>query len=112
MTGHALHGRAHGLIERLLPWPEVVRPVLESLPKRILRGTPVAVFDTSYRMSEFLARFTAAKKLGQKFRRLGGRRVIPPETFHVEGREGPLYPGELERSRGWARTILERLPEA
>jgi flavodoxin len=89
--------------------PEAVQPVLESLPKCVLRDTPVAVFDTSYQMSAFLARFTAAGKLARRLRRLRGRLIIPPETFHVEGREGPLYPGELDRARAWARLILQRL---
>jgi flavodoxin len=86
--------------------PEDVRPVLTSLPKRILRGASVAAFDTSYRMSAWLARFTAARKLARKLRRLGGRQVVPPETFHVMEREGPLYEGEIERASAWAESIL------
>ncbi|UCH09357.1 MAG: flavodoxin-like domain-containing protein [Fidelibacterota bacterium] len=89
--------------------PEAVRPLLEALPRRILRKTPVAAFDTSYRMSPFLARFTAAGKLARRLRRLGGKLILPPETFHVKGREGPLYPGERERASTWAESILERL---
>lgn len=91
--------------------PEAVRPIFEGLPKRILRGVPVAAFDTSYKMSPILARFTAAKKLAQKLRKLGGRRIVPPETFHVMEREGPLYEGEIERANAWAKTILERLDD-
>jgi flavodoxin len=90
--------------------PEAVRPALERLPKRILRGASVAAFDTSYKMSAFLSRFTAAKRLAQKLRKLGGKRIVPPETFHVVGREGPLYEGEMERAERWAETILERTP--
>jgi flavodoxin len=86
--------------------PQAVRPVFEALPKRILRGIHVAAFDTSYQMSPILARFTAAKKLAQKLRKLGGRRVVPPETFHVVGREGPLCDGEIERAREWAVAAL------
>ena len=89
--------------------PETAQPVLEALPKRILRGILVTAFDTSYKMSAFLTRFTAAKKLARKLRKLGGKRIVPPETFHVKGREGPLYDGELERAREWAGLILERL---
>jgi flavodoxin len=89
--------------------PEAVRPVFESLPRRILRGTPVAAFDTSYKMSRWLAPFTAARKLTSRLRKLGGKRLVPPETFHVEGREGPLYEGEIERARTWAASILEQL---
>jgi flavodoxin len=89
--------------------PEAVRPVFERLPKRVLKKVPAAAFDTSYKMSPFLARFTAAKKLAQKLRKLGGKRIVPPETFYVEGREGPLYEGELERAREWSEIILARL---
>ncbi|HSF83943.1 MAG TPA: flavodoxin family protein [Anaerolineales bacterium] len=88
--------------------PEAVRPVFEKLPRRILRGKQVAAFDTSYKMSWWLNQFTAGKRLAQKLRRLGGRRIVPAEIFHVTGREGPLYAGELERAREWAGLILER----
>ena len=90
--------------------PEAVRPLLESLPRRLLPKTPVAAFDTSYKMSGLLARFTAAKKLDHKLRKLGGKRIVPPESFHVVEREGPLYDGEIERARAWAVSILTRLP--
>jgi flavodoxin len=89
--------------------PEAVRTVFETLPRRILRGTSVAAFDTSYKMSRWLAPFTAARKLAHKLRGLGGKRVVPPETFHVVEREGPLYEGEIERARAWAALILKRL---
>jgi flavodoxin len=89
--------------------PKNVRPVFERLPKRLLKGIPVAAFDTSYKMSWWLNHFTAAKRLSQKLRKLGGKRIVPPETFHVTGREGPLYDGEIERSRAWAASILEGL---
>jgi flavodoxin len=88
--------------------PEALRPVLEALPKRVLRGKSVAVFDTSYKMSPILAYFTAAKRLSQRLRKLGGKQLVKPETFFVEKREGPLYEGELVRAGAWARMILER----
>lgn len=89
--------------------PQAVRPVFEKLPRRILRGVPIAAFDTSYRMSAFLARFTAAKRVDRKLCKLGGKRLVPPETFHVEEHhEGPLLDGEIERARTWAQTILTR----
>jgi flavodoxin len=89
--------------------PEEVRPVFERIPRRILHKTPIAAFDTSYKMSPFLSRFTAAKKLVQKLRKMGGKRIVPPETFHVVEREGPLYDGELKRARNWTRIILDKL---
>ena len=94
--------------------PEAVRPIFDQLPRRILRGKAFAAFDTSYKMSdrnspEWLARFTAAPKLARKLRRLGARRIAPPETFFVKDREGPLYEGESERAAAWANTLLGSL---
>jgi flavodoxin len=90
--------------------PQAVRPLFEELPRRILRGVPVAAFDTSYKMSPFLARFTAAKRIDRKLGKLGGKRLLSPETFYVEEHhEGPLYEGEIERVRRWAASILARL---
>ncbi len=92
--------------------PEAVRPVFEQLPRRILRGVPIAAFDTSYEMSAFLARFTAAKRIDQKLRKLGGKRLVRPETFHVHHHhEGPLCDGEIERAKTWADSILAQLDE-
>jgi flavodoxin len=48
--------------------PEAVRPVFQTLPRRILRDTPIAAFDTSYKMSALLAGFTAAPKLDRSLR--------------------------------------------
>lgn len=87
--------------------PQAVRLLFERLPKKILKGKLVAVFDTSYKMSAWLNHFTAGKKLAQKLRKLGGKRIMPPEIFHVKEREGPLYEGEIERAKEWARSILD-----
>jgi flavodoxin len=90
--------------------PEAVRLFFEELPRRVLRGVPIAAFDTSYEMSALLARFTAAKRIDRKLRKLGGKRLVPPETFHVEHHhEGPLLNGEIERAKRWAESIVERL---
>ena len=92
--------------------PEAVRPLFENLPRRVLRGVSTAAFDTSYEMSGFLARLTAARRIDAKLRKLGGKRLVPAETFHVEHHhEGPLLEGEIERARRWAGTILERVVE-
>jgi flavodoxin len=88
--------------------PEAVRPVLDALPRRALKDKAVAAFDTSYRMNALLSRFTAARRLDRQLRKLGGRRLVAPETFIVEGREGPLEEGEVERAREWAESIVAR----
>jgi flavodoxin len=86
--------------------PKSVRPIIEGLPRKSLMGIPFAAFDTSYKMSWWLNYFTAAKRLARKLRKLGGKRLVPPETFHVIEREGPLYRGELERAENWTKSIL------
>ncbi|MFN2292701.1 MAG: flavodoxin family protein [Anaerolineae bacterium] len=87
--------------------PEAVRPVFDDLPRCVLRGVAVAAFDTSYEMSAFLARFTAAKRIDRQLRKLGGRRLVPSETFYVHRHhEGPLLDGEIERAKEWAEAIL------
>ncbi|MGD8966145.1 MAG: flavodoxin family protein [Anaerolineae bacterium] len=85
--------------------PDAVRPVFEPLPKGILRATRMAAFDTSYKMSAWLAPFTAARKLARMLRKLGGKQIVPPETFRVVEREGPLYEGEIGRAQAWAETV-------
>ncbi|MFL7837615.1 MAG: flavodoxin family protein [Candidatus Promineifilaceae bacterium] len=85
--------------------PEVVKPVLDRLPKGAMRGKQFAAFDTSYELSRPLQPFTAAKRLDRKLRKLGGTRILAPETFIVEGREGPLRDGEQQRAQKWAATI-------
>ena len=88
--------------------PKAVLPVLDSLPRRSLKTIPVAAFDTSYPMSWFLNQFTASKRLNRRLRRLGGRPIVPPATFLVVERQGPLREGEIERAVSWAETILKR----
>lgn len=88
--------------------PEDVRLKLCTLPKRSLRGKKIAAFDTSYKMSGWLNLLTASKKLSGRLKRLGGKRVVPPETFHVMESKGPLYEGEIERASDWARLVGEK----
>ena len=88
--------------------PTDLRPLLEGLPKGSLKGASIAAYDTSYQMSAFLARMTAAKRLLPKLRRLGGKPIAPPETFLVGKGKVGLYEGEIERAKVWANTIVER----
>ena len=92
--------------------PKALRPILDSLPRRVVRDTSVAAFDTSYKMNGLLARFTAAPRLDRKLRKLGGKRIVPSVSFFVEEREGPLYEGEIERAREWGALIGQRLSES
>ena len=89
--------------------PEDLKPLCKQLPRKCMQGKNCAVFDTSYEMSAFLNRFTASKKLKSKLRKLGGKIVVNPETFIVEGRKGPLRAGELERAAEWGNLIRQQI---
>ncbi len=89
--------------------PEAVIPLFDRFPRRALRGKQIAAFDTSYELSRWLQPFTAGKRIDRRLRKLGGERVSLPETFIVEGREGPLHLGELERATAWGEAIRRRL---
>jgi flavodoxin len=83
-----------------------MKALLKEIPKRALRGASVAVFETCYRDPAW-QRGAAARKMGRKARKFGGRLAVPAESFFVVGREGPLEEGEEERAKQWARAILE-----
>ncbi len=95
--------------------PKAVRAALAQLPRRCLAGTKVAAFDTSLRMWGPLMGMTAAHGLLRRLRKLGGKRIVRPETFLVkavdvkpEGEFDLLCEGELERAREWAAAIRQR----
>jgi hypothetical protein len=89
---------------------------LQAIPKDGLRGVQVATFDT--RLTEQQIKETPVLKLfvrkssyaawwlAKRLQKKGGALLLPPEGFYVEGMEGPLLPGELERAANWARQIL------
>jgi flavodoxin len=97
-----------------------VSSLLNSLPPGALKGRRVAAFDTRLTEQEmksmssvlsFSARLAgasayAAKHIASAMQKKGGELVAPPEGFYVEGGEGPLVEGELERAAAWARQIL------
>ena len=62
-----------------------------------------------------LMSMTAAHGLLRRLRKLGGKRIVRPETFLVkavdvepEGDFDLLSEGELERAREWAAAIRQR----
>jgi len=95
--------------------PKAVRVALAQLPRRCLDGKGVAAFDTSLKMWGPLMSMTAAHGLLRRLRKLGGKRIVRPETFLVkavdvepEGEFDLLSEGELERAREWAAAIRQR----
>ena len=91
-----------------------VKTWLKSLPKGSLTGMKVAAFDTRMDVKKVNNVFLtfmesifgyAAEKIGKVLIKKGGIQLVKPEGFMVEGSEGPLHDGELERAEQWASKL-------
>ncbi len=107
---------------RFRPTP-AISELLKSIPRNGLKGTRVAAFDTRLTPEEIqstaaiLGRIVsifgfAAQPISKALQKKGGEPVAPAEGFYVEGSEGPLRDGELERAAGWARQAAARASAA
>lgn len=92
-----------------------VKAFLKTIPAGKLNGIKVAAFDTRMDVKQvnnavltFFARLFgyAAEPIGKQLVKKGGTEAVPPVGFIVEGSEGPLKEGELERAAAWAQHIL------
>jgi flavodoxin I len=88
---------------------EAMRDFLDKVREPGLKGTNVAAFDT--RLTARWVRIIgfAAGKIAGRLKKDGGTLVVSPEGFFVEGSEGPLKEGELERAAAWAKEIVESI---
>lgn len=84
-----------------------VRGMLDGVPEGRLKDVAALAFDTRYERARWITG-SAAKEIHHVLRDLGCRMLAPPESFYVEGSEGPLEPGEEDRARGWALHALGR----
>ena len=88
---------------------------LDKIPTDGLKGKNVAAFDTRFAYKDhglplqvlMRAIGFAAPKIANRLKKKGGKLVVKPEGFIVEGKEGPLKHGELERAKTWAKGISE-----
>jgi len=104
----ALHGidllvvggptHSHGISAEL-------RQAVECLGSHALDHIRVAAFDTRVPGPRVVTG-SAAVRLGRLLRRRGAWLVVPPASFIVSGREGPLEQGELDHARTWAHEVL------
>ena len=96
-----------------------INTLLRGIPRNGLKGVKVAAFDTRITLSDiekipillFFVRLFgyAAKPISDRLEKKGGIPITPPEGFFVEGMEGPLMEGELQRAADWARQIIAAL---
>jgi flavodoxin len=87
---------------------DAVQAFLECVSRRSLAGISAAVFDTRYHKPRLLTG-SAARRLAKSLRKAGASLLMPPQSFFVVSREGPLEPGELERAAVWGREMLDNL---
>ena len=86
----------------------VSRPLaeyLDALPPRFLTDIACASFDTRLRGWP-LVTGAASGGISRRLKKLGGYLVMPPESFLVLGKEGPLVDGELQRAQAWAKQFI------
>jgi len=95
-----------------------IKKFLARIPKGGLKGVHIAAFDTRISVDDVDSRILpplikvfgyAAKPIADRLVKKGGVPVIPAEGFFVDGEEGPLKDGELERAADWAKQIMTNL---
>jgi flavodoxin len=86
-----------------------VRQLLDKVGRHDLQHTKVAAFDTRL-PARWLRLFGyAAPRIAGSLRRKGGTLVGSLEGFFVEGGEGPLREGEVQRAAEWAIQVVESM---
>jgi flavodoxin len=83
-----------------------MKAYLGKLPAASVSGIAVAAFDTRLRWPVLLSG-SAARGIARQLGRLGGRLLVEPGSFLVEGKEGPLADGELARATTWAEELVD-----
>lgn len=104
--------------QKFRPLPSVTA-LLQKIAPNALKNVRVAVFDTRISPEEvarvgILAFFVklfgyAAEYIGKQLTKKGVELLTSPQGFYVQGTQGPLLEGELERAAAWAKQIAERL---
>jgi flavodoxin len=84
-----------------------LKDFFSELPGQSVEGVAVATFDTRFHWPEFLSG-SAAKEIAKRLKENGANLVAAPESFFVEGKEGPLSGGELDRATQWANLLAAR----
>ncbi|CUS03368.2 putative flavodoxin [Candidatus Promineifilum breve] len=97
---------------------QATEPVAHFLERRALPQTRAAAFDTRLDMAEVDSRVLrlavkvagdnawAATRIADQLAKAGATLAAEPEGFIVEGTEGPLRAGELERAAEWAGQLV------
>ncbi|MBP6015542.1 MAG: flavodoxin family protein [Candidatus Promineofilum sp.] len=118
VTAEGLRGRDLIVVGSPTQSFHATKPVAELLNEYDLHGVRAAAFDTRFDMAEVESRVLrfavkaagdnayAAPRIATQLEKAGATLAAEPEGFIVEGTEGPLRPGELERAAVWAKSLL------
>ncbi|AEJ60977.1 flavodoxin/nitric oxide synthase [Spirochaeta thermophila DSM 6578] len=94
-----------------------VKLLLKRIPHGGLKGVRTAAFDTRFPLEKMKSAFFllpflvrvfgyAAGPMAEILEKRGGEVAVPPEGFFVEGVEGPLVEGEIERAEAWVQAVV------
>ena len=84
-----------------------MREFLDKVQATALEGINIAAFDTRHSSKLTVIFGYAAGRIAGSLKKKGGTLVLSPQAFYVEGTEGPLKEGELERAAAWAEEIVQ-----
>jgi flavodoxin len=89
----------------IIGWKPTVRmqEFLAGLAPGQLKGIKVTTFDTRVKL---FIHGDAAKEMAKRLRKLGAGIAAEPMPFYVKGKEGPLFEGEVEKAREWAKKLI------
>lgn len=103
--------------QRFRPIPAITN-LINGISNDRITGVKIAAFDTRLTWDEIsktpvlaffvklLGNVYAAGHIANGLKKKGGELIVPPEGFFVEGMEGPLVKGELERAARWVKQIV------
>jgi flavodoxin len=85
-----------------------LQELLAATPEGALSEVAVAAFDTRYHVP-LEQSGSAAHKIAPVLDDLGGKLLVPPESFFVLGGEGPLEEGEIARATEWGAEVAAQV---
>jgi flavodoxin len=88
------------------PMPSVA-DLMNKISESAVKGKNVAAFDTRIPTKIVKIFGFAADRIAKNLKDKGANLVVPAEGFFVNGKEGPLKAGELERAAAWAKTLIK-----
>ena len=84
-----------------------MRSTLKNTSPQLFHHLAVACFDTRFRKSRWMTG-SAALNLAKQLCAMGANLLLPPESFFVESKEGPLASWEVTRATEWALNIYQQ----